>query len=88
MVVSPKRIHPDQVGFMWISPDNLRRLLHLMLQAGNDEDVSVTFFVDGEKAFNRVSEFTFLSHWKSLVLVHLLLNGLNDYITTQVICCN
>lgn len=57
----PKLIHPDQVGFIKnrTSSDNLRRLLHLMWQAGREPDVTVALSLDAEKAFDRV-EFPYL----------------------------
>ncbi len=60
-VFLPKLIHPDQVGFIKnrTSSDNLRRLLHLMWQAGNESDITVAFSLDAEKAFDRV-EWAFL----------------------------
>lgn len=55
-VFLPKFIHPDQVGFIKnrTSSGNLRRLLHLMWQAGNEEDITVAFSLDAEKAIDRV----------------------------------
>ena len=55
-LVLPDLIPPDQMGFTQnrTSSDSLRRLLHLMWQAGNEADITVAFLLDAEKVFNRV----------------------------------
>ena len=55
-VVLPNLTHTDQVGFIKnrTTSDNLRRLLHLMWQAGNEADITVALSLDAVKAFDRV----------------------------------
>lgn len=59
--VLPNLVHADQVGFVKnrCSPDNLRRLLHIIWKSRNNIDPIVAFSLDVEKAFNKV-EFAFL----------------------------
>ena len=61
--ILPDIIHEDQVGFVKgrSSSDNLRRLLHLMWKSRQENTPVAAFFLDAEKAFNRV-EWGFLIH--------------------------